>query len=139
MARGNELPKDLVKFLDAADEDFIYAYETKRFGMLSMRFTRRANTIIQRMVAADGGTRYFGKRNMRTTTWELVDEEDGAYIIRKTCIYKRIHVTLFKTIKASEDYTCEWVVVPTSSLENEDNNYGWKVDVIREEEYLYGN
>lgn len=133
MAKLNALPKDLLKFLDAADEDFIYAYETRRYGVLANRFTQRASKIVEKMVAVDGNTRYFGKRNMRTTTWELIDEDIDSYTIQKTCVYKKIHVTLFKTIKASEDYTCEWVVI-----NSDENAYGWKVDVIRQEEYIYG-
>ena len=133
MAKNSGLPKDLLKFLDAADEDFIYAYETRRFGVLANRFTQKATLIITKMVNIDGGTRYFGKRNMRETKWELVEDRGFEMIVQKTCIYKKIHVTLFKTIKASEDYTCEWTLV-----QSDDNNYGWKVDSMSQEELLYG-
>lgn len=132
MAKTNALPKDLLKFLDAADEDFIYAYETRKYGVLSDRFTHNAMRIISMMVSIDGGTRYFGKRNMRNTTWEVIDDDYDQMRVQKTCVYKNIHVTLFKTIKASEDYTCEWVL--KKDLENDN----WKVDSISQEELLYG-
>lgn len=132
MGSYNNIPKDLLKFLDAADEDFIYAYETRKFGVLSNRFTPRAITIIQRMVACDGSTRYFGKRNMRTTTWEFIEDDGRSMVVLKTCRYKRIHVTLFKTVKASEDYQCVWTLVRV-----DDNAYDWRVDIINQEEILY--
>lgn len=132
MGKINNMPKDLLKFLDAADEDFIYAYETRRYGVLANRFTQKATNIIMRMVNEDGGTRYFGKRNMRTTTWEILEDEGDRMVVLKTCIYKNIHVTFFKTIKASEDYSCEWTII-----QSDDNAYGWKVNSIGQEDLLY--
>lgn len=108
---GQTLKKDLLKFLEKADLLYIEAYQTRRFIILRDHFTREAMEGINLKVLHQGESRYFAAKNYRNNSWELIEEYDDCYIIRKTCIFKRIHVGLFKTMPASTDYEEEWEVL----------------------------
>lgn len=124
------MDKELTKFLDKADDAFIYAYETRRYGVLTDMFTIQCMRNISVMASIDNGTRYFGKKGMRNTTWEIISENEDEYEVRKTVIYRKIHLTMTRLMKASTDYTCIWKVIKLLSG-------GYKVISIGKEDYLY--
>lgn len=106
----SSLPRDLLKFLEKADELYIDAYQTRRYGILIDRFSLDCMRGIESDVLRNGELRYFGDKHFRTTTWELISDSDTVCVVRKKCLYKIIHINLVRTMKASNDYTEDWNV-----------------------------
>lgn len=102
--------KTLQRFLDSADECYIEAYQTRRYGLLIGKFTKEAMTAINFSVLNNGESRYFAEKHYRQNNWEILEESEDGLVIQKTQVFKSIHISLFKTMKASRDYTEEWVV-----------------------------
>lgn len=126
---GLKINKDLLKFLEKADLLYIEAYQTRRFLILKDHFTREGMEGINLKVLQQGESRYFAAKNYRSNSWEILEEYDDLYVIRKTCIFKRIHVGLFKTMPASTDYEEEWTVL-------KDGPCGYIVSSIGREVYI---
>lgn len=126
---GQTISKDLLKFLEKADMLYIEAYQTRRFIILREHFTREAMEGINLKVLNQGESRYFAAKNYRNNEWEIVEDYDDVMIIRKTCIFKRIHIGLFKTMPASTDYEEEWEVL-------KDGEHGYTVASIGREVYI---
>lgn len=126
---GQEVSRDLLKFLEKADLLYIEAYQTRRFLVLKEHFTREAMEGINLKVLHEGESRYFAAKNYRNNKWEIVNEDYDSYTLRKTCIFKRIHIGLFKTMPASTDYEEVWEVL-------KDGMYGFTVSSIGREVYI---
>lgn len=124
-----QIGKDLLKFLEKADELYIEAYQTRRFLILRDTFTREAMEGINLKVLHDGESRYFAAKHYRINSWEILDEYNDSYTLRKTCNFKRIHIGLFKTMPASTDYEEEWEVA-------KGGKYGYTVTSIGREVYI---
>lgn len=126
---GANIDKALLKFLEKADLLYIEAYQTRRFLVLKEHFTRDAMEGINLKVLHEGESRYFAAKNYRNNDWEIVEDYEDLYVIRKTCIFKRIHVGLFKTMPASTDYEETWEVL-------KDGIHGYTVSSIGREVYI---
>lgn len=124
-----QISKDLLKFLDQADDVYIEAYQTRRFLILKDMFTREAMEGINLKVLQEGESRYFAAKHYRLNSWELLDEFDNTITLRKTCNFKRIHIGLFKTMPASTDYEEEWTV-------ERGGKFGYLVSSIGREVYI---
>lgn len=123
---NSSLPRDLLKFLEKADELYIEAYQTRKYGLLMDRFSLNCMRGIESDVIYNGELRYFGDRHFRTTTWELLSDSGDTLVVRKKCLYKIIHINLFRTMKASNDYTEDWNVSRVGK-------YKYTVDMIGKE------
>ena len=126
---GRQPSRDLLKFLEKADLLYIEAYQTRRFIILREHFTRSAMEGINLNVLHKGESRYFAAKNYRTNSWDILDENDRSFTIRKTCNFKRIHIGLFKTMTASTDYEEEWEVF-------KEGQHGYTVASIGREVYI---
>ena len=126
---GANIDKALLKFLEKADLLYIEAYQTRRFLVLREHFTRDAMEGINLKVLNEGESRYFAAKNYRNNDWEIVEDYEDLYVIRKTCIFKRIHVGLFKTMPASTDYEETGEVL-------KDGMHGYTVSSIGREVYI---
>lgn len=124
---SSSLPRDLVKFLDKADELYIEAYQTRKYGLLIGRFSPDCMRGIESDVIHNGELRYFGDKHFRTTTWDLVSDSGNMYVVRKKCLYKVIHINLFRTMKASNDYTEDWIVIRDGEYKYTVNSIGKEV------------
>ena len=69
--------------------------------------------------------------NENISVREILEETDTEIKILKTQIFKSIHINLFRTMKASQDYTEEWTV-----LKGNQYIHGFKVDGISQEVYI---
>lgn len=121
--------KDLLKFLESADALYIEAYQTRRYGILSDRFSQQAMEGVNLNVLYKGELRYFAEKHYRKNTWEILEEDAEKLVLLKTQIYKIIHVSLLKTMKASSDYQEEWTVY-------KNGKYGYTVSGIGQEVYI---
>lgn len=124
---SSSLPRDLVKFLDKADELYIEAYQTRKYGLLIGRFSPDCMRGIESDVIHNGELRYFGDKHFRTTTWDLVSDSGNMCVVRKKCLYKVIHINLFRTMKASNDYTEDWIVIRDGEYKYTVNSIGKEV------------
>ena len=128
---SSTISKPLLKFLEYADALYIEAYQTRRYGILFDDFTVPAMEAVNLSVIHNGGLRYFAEKHYRKNTWEILEETDTEIKILKTQIFKSIHINLFRTMKASQDYTEEWTV-----LKGNQYIHGFKVDGISQEVYI---
>lgn len=124
---SSSLPRELVKFLNKADELYIEAYQTRKYGLLVDRFSLDCMRGIESDVIHNGELRYFGDRHFRTTTWELLSDSDNMCVVRKKCLYKIIHINLFRTMKASNDYTEDWSITKVGKYKYTVNMIGKEV------------
>ena len=126
---GTSVSRDLVKFLDVSDNLYIQAYQTRRFTTLSERFTKEAIIAINSRLIASNGIRYFATKKYRNNTWELIGDMGNTIEVKKTQLYKDIHISLFRTIKASANYEETWTV-------ERGGKYGYTVTAISQEVYI---
>lgn len=126
---GTRIDKNLLKFLEKADLLYIEAYQTRRYVVMKEHFTREAMECVNLRVLHEGESRYFAAKNYRSNDWEILEEYDDIFVVRKTCIFKRIHIGLFKTMPASTDYEEEWQIL-------KDGIHGYTVTSIGREVYI---
>ncbi len=126
---GTKIDKNLLKFLEKADLLYIEAYQTRRYVVMKEHFTREAMECVNLRVLHEGESRYFAAKNYRNNDWEILEEYDDIFVVRKTCIFKRIHIGLFKTMPASTDYEEEWQIL-------KDGIHGYTVTSIGREVYI---
>lgn len=109
----NNIPNDLYEFLTEADRLYIRAFETRSIGLLKEHFTRDCCFSISRWIIAEAAERYFSDEKFRTTSWEILSDNQSEIIVKKTCVYKDIHITMSRQMKVSDDYIENWTILVT--------------------------
>lgn len=109
----NNMPNDLYEFLVEADKLYIRAFETRSIGILKEYFTRDCCYAISRWIIAEASTRYFSDEKFRTTSWDILSQNESEIIVNKECVYKDIHLTMTRQMKVSDDYKEQWTISVT--------------------------
>ena len=109
---GN-IPDDLYEFLEEADRLYIRAFETRSIGILKEYFTKDCCYAISRWIIAEASERYFSDEKFRTTSWELLVDNQSEVVLKKECVYKDIHLTMTRQMKVSDDYKEKWTILVT--------------------------
>lgn len=107
------MPDDLYEFLEEADRLYIRAFETRSIGILKEYFTTECCYMLSRWIIAEASERYFSDEKFRTTSWEILSDNQSEVVLRKECVYKDIHLTMTRQMKVSDDYTERWTVIVT--------------------------
>jgi hypothetical protein len=129
MDNSKAISKDLLRFLNDADDLYIEAYQTRQYSILFELFTRECMNGIAYSVQQYGTTRYFAEKRFRSNTWEVLSEDDEMITIRKTQRFKRINYSLFRSMRVSEDYQEDWEIL-------KDGGKHWRVASIGKDKIL---
>lgn len=111
MSDSKTISKDLLRFLNDADDLYIEAYQTRQYSILFETFTRECMNGIAYSVQQYGTTRYFAEKRLRKNSWEILEEDDEMIKVRKTQTFKRINYSLFRSMRVSEDYQEDWEIL----------------------------
>jgi len=105
----------LTSFLNKADDLYINAFTQRKYSYLFKDFTREVQEAVMNYVNNNYLERDFAIKKCRYNEWEIVKSTprpDGEEIeLIKTQRFKKIHVSLLRTISASQDYTETWKVL----------------------------
>ena len=107
----------LTSFLNKADDLYISAFTQRKYSYLFKDFTREVQEAVMNYVNNNYLERDFAIKKCRYNEWEIIDcveKPEGEEIkLLKTQRFKKIHVSLLRTISASQDYTEIWKVLDT--------------------------
>lgn len=105
----------LQKFLDEADEIYINAFKYRDVRELRTYCTSQCIQNIGVWIAHEASNRYFSDSKMRSTTWTTISEEVDKIVVKKTCSFKEVKYNMLRSMKVSEDFEEEWIILKTNS------------------------
>lgn len=107
--RKDKSVKNLVEFLEEADEALIYAYETKHWSKLTNYV---ANGVILGVVEKlnSGQSTLYGIRAYRMRTWSIISRDANTFCIRKELRHQHVRLGRSIYVAIGEDKNEVWKV-----------------------------
>lgn len=103
----------LQKFLNEADEVYVNAFKYRDTREIRKYCTPMCTRNIGAWIAHEASNRYFSDSKMRETEWSTVSETDDKIVMKKSCSFKEFKYSMLRSMKVSEDFEEEWIILKT--------------------------
>lgn len=114
--RKDKTPNDIIEYLEAADDAYMDAFETKDVSAFSKYCTRDVAYFVRDLVLSDT-EQVFGLKRYRHREWCLVSDGDVIRVYFKKITHDPVEVIHRIAIAIADDISEEW------TLERQDSRY----------------